>query len=315
MTQAPSGPGGLGERTGQGDPADNGSRRGQSDRPIGGSTRARVLTGIIAAGVIAAVHLRLNPWDLLADIQSWEVVRRFFSAAFRPALISESGSGFFLLPTVLEGIQSTLVFAVAAMSLAVVAGLVLGFASSSVWWDGELVGGETRLQRALRNSVGPSVTWTARLLIGLLRSVHELLWAMMFLSAFGLSHATAVLAIALPYSGILAKIFSEMIDEAPRDAGLALRAMGGGEATVLTVGILPRALPDIAAYTMYRFECALRSSAVLGFFGYPTLGYYISASFENLYYREVWTYLYALFALIVVVEFWSGLLRRRSDFA
>ncbi len=48
----------------------------------------------------------------------------------------------------------------------------------------------------------------------------------------------------------------------------------------------------------------------MGFFGFPTLGYYISASFENLYFSEVWTYLYTLFALVLLVDWWSGRLRR-----
>jgi phosphonate transport system permease protein len=78
------------------------------------------------------------------------------------------------------------------------------------------------------------------------------------------------------------------------------------------VGLLPRALPDMTAYAFYRFECAIRSSAILGFFGFPTLGYYLSASFENLYYREVWTYLYALFALVLVIEMTSARLRKRG---
>ena len=95
----------------------------------------------------------------------------------------------------------------------------------------------------------------------------------------------------------------------------ALRATGASPAQVFAFGLLPRALPDMAAYAFYRFECALRSSAILGFFGLPTLGYYISASFDNLYYREVWTYLYALIALVVLVETWSGRLRRRQAFA
>ncbi len=69
-------------------------------------------------------------------------------------------------------------------------------------------------------------------------------------------------------------------------------------------------MPDLIAYTFYRFECALRSAAVLGFFGFPTLGYYLAASFENLHYGEVWTYLYALFGLVVAVDWWSGRLRR-----
>ena len=76
-------------------------------------------------------------------------------------------------------------------------------------------------------------------------------------------------------------------------------------------GILPRALPDMTAYAFYRYECAIRSSAILGFFGYPTLGYFLRASFENLHYREVWTYLYALLVLVLVLDGWSARLRER----
>jgi phosphonate transport system permease protein len=102
-----------------------------------------------------------------------------------------------------------------------------------------------------------------------------------------------------------------MIDEAPRDAAGAMRDAGASPLQVFFVGLVPRALPDMSAYAFYRFECALRSSAVLGFFGFPTLGYYIAASFENSLYGEVWTYLYALFILIAAADWWSGSLRRR----
>ena len=75
--------------------------------------------------------------------------------------------------------------------------------------------------------------------------------------------------------------------------------------------MLPRALPDMVAYALYRFECGLRSAAVLGFFGLPTLGYHLAASFENLHYGEVWTYLYTLLGLVILVDWWSGSVRRR----
>ena len=122
---------------------------------------------------------------------------------------------------------------------------------------------------------------------------------------------TAILAIALPYAGTLAKVFSEMVDEAPRESAAALAGAGATPLAAFLFGLLPRALPDLAAYAFYRFECALRSSAVLGFFGFPTLGYYLAASFENLHYGEVWTYLYTLFLLVVAADVWSGALRRR----
>ena len=102
-----------------------------------------------------------------------------------------------------------------------------------------------------------------------------------------------------------------MLDEAPRGSAMALRTAGAAPAQVFLFGLLPRALPDMSAYAFYRFECAVRSSAVLGFFGYETLGYYLRASFDNLHFREVWTYLYALLALVLLLEAWSAVLRRR----
>ncbi len=102
-----------------------------------------------------------------------------------------------------------------------------------------------------------------------------------------------------------------MIDEAPRDVAYAYRGSGASATQVYLFGLLPRALPDMIAYSFYRFECALRSSTILGFFGYPTLGFYIAASFENLHYGEVWTYLYTLLVLVILVDWWSGALRKR----
>ena len=150
-----------------------------------------------------------------------------------------------------------------------------------------------------------------RVLIALLRSVHELLWAVLFMAAMGLNTFAAVVSIALPYAGTLAKVFSEMLDEAPRNTADALRAAGARPLEAFLFGLVPRALPDMAAYAFYRFECSVRASAILGFFGYPTLGYHLRQSFDNLHYGEVWTYLYALIVLVLAFEAWSGVLRRR----
>ena len=68
----------------------------------------------------------------------------------------------------------------------------------------------------------------------------------------------AVIAVAIPFSGILAKIYSEMIEEHARDAQQALRAIGAGALAGFVIGLLPRALPDLLSYTFYRLECALR---------------------------------------------------------
>lgn len=149
--------------------------------------------------------------------------------------------------------------------------------------------------------------------MSLLRSIHELIWALLILSAFGLSPLAGMVALALPFSGTLGKVFSELIDEESRDASTALKAIGHRPLQTFFVAMLPAALPNLITYSFYRFECALRSSAVLGFVGIETIGLYIELSHEEFYYNEVWTYFYLLLALIVLVDFWGAGLRSRLN--
>lgn len=279
------------------------------------SRRAAVLLAIVLAGLWAAVELRLDPSDLVPGEGGLSLAGDLFSRALSPAWTYESDVPAGTVPLLwkaLDAARVTVVLAAAALSLSIVAGLLLGFAAASSTWGGLSIDEATgRTRRGMPRVLSGIGHGTARVVIAALRSVHELIWAVLFLAAFGIGQFSAVLAIAIPYSGVLAKVFSEMLDEAPRDAADALRAAGASPAQIFLVGLLPRALPDMVAYAFYRFECALRSSAVLGFFGYPTLGYYLAASFENLHYGEVWTYLYTLLGLVILADGWSGALRRR----
>jgi phosphonate transport system permease protein len=186
--------------------------------------------------------------------------------------------------------------------LALLAGGAMALLASQSWWS-DAAGG--------KRAAGPVVYASTRAVIALSRSVHELLWAVLFLAAMGLTPLAAVVAIAIPYAGVFAKVFSEMLDEAPRDTAAALRDAGASPLRAFVFGLVPRALPDMTGYAFYRFECALRSAAVLGFFGIPTLGLFVQQSFANAHYREVWSYLYAMFALVVMTDAWSGAVRRR----
>lgn len=276
--------------------------------------RPGVLIVITVLALWAFWQLELRPLDLLGSSPSLQLAGEFFARALSPALDYEAPDlppGLIPLPLrALQAAGNTVIFASAAMTLAVPLALLLGFLASSSWWSQDPAGGRSRALRFASKTVRPLVYGMTRVLITMMRSVHELLWAVLLLAAFGLLNVNAVIALAIPFTGVLAKMFSEIIDETPRDAAHALRGAGASPSQVFVFALLPRAFPDMTAYTFYRFECALRSSAVLGFFGFPTLGFFIAASFENLYYGEVWTYIYALFLLIVLVEWWSGVLRR-----
>jgi phosphonate transport system permease protein len=271
--------------------------------------RGLILLGIGLLGILAAFLLGLGPGGLVPNAGGLELARRFFAAALEPAWTREAASlaphsAPFLVELAHAALR-TLVFAAAAMSLSILVGLPLGIVASDTWWRRSSFAASriTPAARALQVGV--------RLWIALMRSVHELIWAVVLLAAMGLNTFGAVLAIAIPYAGTLAKVFSEMLDEAPRHSAKALEGIGVRPLGVFLFGLVPRALPDMIAYTAYRFECAVRSAAVLGFFGYPTLGYHLSLSFGDGRFHEAWTTIYLLLALILFLEWWSTAIRRR----
>ncbi|XAL98951.1 ABC transporter permease subunit [Phycisphaeraceae bacterium D3-23] len=284
-------------------------------RPFPIGTRALVLLSVAVAGVLAAWYLGLSPANLVPAPDARGLVVDVLGSAVSPALVYESTD----LPPDIDPLLMrvagaairTLVYAVAAMSLVVLFGLVLGFFSSTAWWADEPVAKAGPIQTFMRSTVQPGVYVFARCVIAVMRSTHELLWAVLFMAAMGLTPLAAVVALAIPHTGILAKIFGEMVDEAPRDSSKQLRDIGASPLQQYLFGLLPRARNDLVAYGYYRFECIVRGSAVLGFFGIETLGKYIKDAFDNHHYHEMWTYIYALLVLVVLFDLWSGVIRRR----
>ena len=92
------------------------------------------------------------------------------------------------------------------------------------------------------------------------------------MQVFGLSATTGILAIALPYAGICAKVYSEIIEEADL-AAVRVLPEGTGAISAFAYGRLPDVATAFRHYTLYRFECAMRSTLVLGFIGLPTMGF------------------------------------------
>lgn len=269
--------------------------------PVG--RRGALLVAIAVAGALAWIVLGLDLAGLVPSEGGLRIAVDLAAAALRPAIDYEApppgGVSVGFLARLAGAVGWTLTYAVAALALAVPFGLALGFLAAASAWE-----------RAPR-SIGLPVRAAVRLGIAGLRSIHELLWAVLLLAAMGLGSGAAVLALALPLVGTLAKVFSELIDEADPHGAEGLVAVGARSSAVFVFGRLPAALPDMAAFAFYRLECAVRTSAVLGFFGFPTLGYHLRASFEEGHHREVWTHLYALLVLVLVLETWSASLRRR----
>ena len=189
----------------------------------------------------------------------------------------------------LAGLPVLVVIAVAAPELwtlsagwiAGVLGLMLGLISSrSVWM---LISGRA----------GPS-RWISRLLSPL-RSLHELIWGLLLLQVFGLSSWVAVMAIAMPYAALMARVVAEQIDSRNTPALIALQGGGAGVIATLLTALLPAFAASLGQHMAHRLECALRSALLLGVFGLGGLGTDLALSMQSLQFKELWSGLWLLY--------------------
>lgn len=196
----------------------------------------------------------------------------------------------------LESAWITLAYAVAGMSLAIVYAFIVGVLASGTLTS-------SKVSRLISKIF-------FRGILGFTRSIHELIWAWLFVAAVGLSPYAAILALAIPYGGILGRIFADMLNDVPKQPIIALKAAGSSKLQTLIYGYLPLVWADFISYTMYRFECAIRSSAIMSFVGLGGLGFQIQLALADLKYNAVWTFVFFLIALVLFVDGWSHLVRK-----
>ncbi|WP_415229387.1 PhnE/PtxC family ABC transporter permease [Psychromonas sp.] len=137
-----------------------------------------------------------------------------------------------------------------------------------------------------------------------IRAIHEIFWALIFLQIFGLSAITGILAIGLPYAATFARVFSDILQQAPKHTSFLLPE-GTDKLSAFIYGRWMHMYPLIIDYIRYRFECALRSSAVLGFIGMPTLGFYLETAFRQGHYQQGGALLILFVLLIGSIRFWA----------
>ncbi|WP_258405350.1 PhnE/PtxC family ABC transporter permease [Shewanella mesophila] len=140
-------------------------------------------------------------------------------------------------------------------------------------------------------------------LCAMVRGIHEIFWALLFLQLFGLSPITGILAIALPYGATFARVFHDILLQSPNTTTHTM-PRGVDRISRYTYGKLGHVYPLVLAYIRYRFECALRSSAVLGFIGMPTIGFYLETAFRQGNYHEGAALLILLVLLIGTISWW-----------
>lgn len=254
---------------------------------LGWTARRRVAVGAFVALLWAAQRAGLTT-DLVNG-GGWSSFARFWRAVASPAV----GADFLQLTW--DAATVTLAYAALGSLLSLVLGALAALALS------ELL-------------VGRGMRW--RVMRGVLivpRAVHEVLWALLLVQVFGFGAHAAVLAIAIPFAAVTAKVFAETLDVADRAPFLALQATGASRLQAMLYGVLPEVRGELTSYAFYRFECAIRSAAVLGIIGVGGLGFQLDLSFETLRYHEIWTLIIALMLLSGGAEALATTMRRSQS--
>jgi phosphonate transport system permease protein len=153
--------------------------------------------------------------------------------------------------------------------------------------------------------------YIARGIVSLLRSVPELVWALIFVAAVGLGPFAGALALVFHSVGMLGRLFAEVIEDMDMGPVEALSLTGATRTQVLTHAVIPGVLPTLLGISLYRFDENLRSSVLLGFVGAGGIGFELLSSMNLFEYREVSMIVLIVLVLVIGAERASALLRRR----
>jgi phosphonate transport system permease protein len=253
--------------------------------------------------MLAAVVL-LWPMLVLTEFKVWTLFEasnlkptlKFLSDFFPPKIEGE----FLLL--VAKETWRTVAIATTGIALALVLAIPLALLSVRVLSVSALAGKMNALPASLRTLL--------RWVMVLLRSVPELIWALVFVRVVGLGPTAGVIAIALTYGGMLGKVYAEILESGEGHATQSLLRNGSGRMQAFLYALLPQNAAELTSYTVYRWECAIRSSAVLGFVGAGGLGQQMDASMKMFNGSEVSTMLIVFMLLVWLADKASAWLRK-----
>lgn len=158
--------------------------------------------------------------------------------------------------------------------------------------------------------IGP-FRYISRMLVSLFRTVPDLVWALLFVSAVGLGAVAGTMTIVVDTIGFCGRFFAEAMEDADKKPQEALFAIGAKKFSVLCGAVLPDAMPSLINTTLFALEKAVRSSVVLGLVGAGGIGQELKVAFDLFQYRNASTIILVIFAIVVVMEFVTDRLRSK----
>ena len=164
---------------------------------------------------------------------------------------------------------------------------------------------------AENTSPAPWLRFIIKRLMEFCRTVPDIVFALIFIVAFGLGPLPGVLAIAIHTTGALGKLFAEVVDNIDMKPVEGIAATGGSWFSRVRFGVVPQVLSNFASYTLLRFEINVRGASVMGFVGAGGIGQELVVAIRKFYYSDVSAILLMIIISVFVIDIGTGWIRGR----
>ena len=210
------------------------------------------------------------------------IIFLFITSALSPSLDQ------LVLKSAWEGLQVTISIALTSWAISIFIGIILGAFSTDLFWKGI----------PIFSFIGKFIKYS----LAIPRSVHEVVWGILFIQILGLNIWVAIISIVIPYSALTARVISEQLDSFDIKSLIALRQTGSNPIASFITIFFPKLIPIISTYGSYRLECAIRGATLLGIFGLGGIGTELYLTLKSMEFREMWSCLWMLFLVMILLE-------------
>jgi len=207
-----------------------------------------------------------------------ELFMDFIKSAFTPKINKE------IIDISITRLNETLFISLTSWIISIIFGCFFGILSSNIFY--KLI------------KIPVFIKYLLRFILNIIRSIHELVWCLVLIQMFGVNISVGILALCLPFIAINAKVINEQLELISTELIESITTLNGHNFSSLITLIWSPIIKIIKTFGIYRLECSIRSTAILGLFGIGGIGTSIFLSFKSLNFNEMWTYIFCISSLI-----------------
>lgn len=157
-----------------------------------------------------------------------------------------------------------------------------------------------------------AVRFAVRRVFDFVRGVDALIWTIILSRAFGPGPLTGALAILVTDTGSFGKSFSEALENVDGKQIEGVQSTGARPVQRYRFGVIPQVTPILLSQILYLFESNTRSATIIGAITGGGIGLFLTQAIQTQKdWEEVTYYILLIVIMVMIMDWFSGVLRRR----